>query len=96
VVMVSIDAEPAGQKRMEGLLQEHHVTFPVLKDRFNLVARRWLGMQSPLPSLFFVRPDGTVLRVHRGYDEKTSGQLAAEVASALGAEQPALAADDAP
>jgi thiol-disulfide isomerase/thioredoxin len=93
VVMVSIDSEPAGQQKMEALLQEHHVTFPVLKDRFNLVARRWLGMQSPLPSLFFVQPDGTVTRVHRGYDEQTSGKLAAEIAVALGVKRPAVATD---
>ncbi|MBF5040845.1 TlpA family protein disulfide reductase [Aggregicoccus sp. 17bor-14] len=91
VVMVSIDSEPSGQKLMDELLREHHVTFPVLKDRFNLVARRWLGQQSPLPSLFLVRPDGTVLRVHRGYDEKTSRLLAEEVAAALGSARPVAA-----
>jgi thiol-disulfide isomerase/thioredoxin len=84
IVMVSIDTEPAGQKIIDELIEKNKVTFPVLKDRFNLVARRWLGAQSPLPSVFLVKPDGLVSKVHKGYDEATSQALAAEVQAALG------------
>ena len=84
VIVVSIDTEPEGQKKVEELLAEDKITFPVLKDRFKLVARRWLGTQSPLPSVFLVRSDGTIAIVHRGYDEKTSQMLASEVQAALG------------
>jgi peroxiredoxin len=84
VMMVSIDTEPEGQKVIEELIAQNKVTFPVLKDRFNLVARRWLGSQSPLPSVFMVRPDGTVSLVHRGYDEEASALLEREVEAALG------------
>ena len=83
VMMVSIDKEPAGQKIIDELIASNQVTFPVLKDRFNLVARRWLGAQSPLPSLFFVKPDGVVLSVHRGYTEEASVLLEKEVKDAL-------------
>jgi hypothetical protein len=55
----------------------------VLKDRFNIVARRWLGTQSPLPSLFLLRPDGTVKSVHRGYSDDASTILDREIAAAL-------------
>ena len=102
VVMVSIDSEPEGQQQIDALIREHAISYPVLKDRFNLVARRWLGAQSPLPSLFFVRPDGTVSRVHRGYDEQTSQLLAQELEAALGVKRhgpekaPTVAADAAP
>ncbi|MGA9525089.1 MAG: TlpA disulfide reductase family protein, partial [Myxococcaceae bacterium] len=51
VVMVSIDSEPEGQKIIDELIAKNRVTYPVLKDRFNLVARRYLGAQSPLPSV---------------------------------------------
>jgi thiol-disulfide isomerase/thioredoxin len=84
VMMVSIDTEPEGQKIIDGLIAEHKVTFPVLKDRFNLVARRWLGAQSPLPSVFMVRPDATVSMVHRGYDQEASALFEREVEAALG------------
>jgi peroxiredoxin len=84
VVLVSIDTEPAGQKKVEDLLAANHVAFPVLKDRFRLVARRWLGGESPLPSVFLIRPDGTVSHVHRGYSQEASVLLAAEVQKSLG------------
>ncbi|MBI3182903.1 MAG: TlpA family protein disulfide reductase [Myxococcales bacterium] len=83
VLMVSIDTEPEGQKAVQELIEQNQVTFPVLKDRFNLVARRWLGPKSPLPSVFIVRPDGTVAAVHRGYSEGTIEAIAAAVERAL-------------
>jgi peroxiredoxin len=84
VVSVSIDTEEAGQKEIDDLIAQNRVTYPVLKDRFNLVARRWLGSQSPLPSVFLVRPDGTIAKIHRGYNQEASVLLASEVETALG------------
>lgn len=84
VVSVSIDTEEAGQKEIDGLIETNKITYPVLKDRFDLVARRWLGTQSPLPSVFLIRPDGTVAKIHRGYNQEASELLAAEVETALG------------
>jgi thiol-disulfide isomerase/thioredoxin len=86
VVMVSIDAEPEGQKIISELIAKNGVTFPVLKDRFNLVARRWLGAQSPLPSVFLVKPDGTVATSHKGYSEDIAKSLDAEIAAVLAPE----------
>ncbi len=83
VLMVAIDREEDGQKKVAELVATNKVTFPVLKDRFNIVARRWLGNQSPLPSLFMVRPDGTVKIVHRGYSDDASTILEKEVSAAL-------------
>jgi thiol-disulfide isomerase/thioredoxin len=83
VVLVSIDTEVPGQKIIDELIETNKVTFPVLKDRFNLVARRWLGTQSPLPSVFIVKPDGVVASVHRGYNEEASVVLDKEVKEAL-------------
>ncbi len=83
VMMVAIDTELEGQQKVEALIAEHQVTFPVAKDRFNIVARRWLGTKSPLPSLFIVRPDGTISAVHRGYSADGAELLAKEVEAAL-------------
>jgi peroxiredoxin len=91
VVMVSIDTEPEGQKIIDELIAKNNVTFPVLKDRFNLVARRWLGSKSPLPSVFFIRPDGTIAKTHRGYSEEVTSQLLAEVETGLGIKRAAEA-----
>ena len=84
VVSVAIDTDAGGQQKVADLIAKDQITFPVLKDRFRLVARRWLGSQSPLPSVFLIRPDGTIATLHRGYDEKTSALLASEVRAALG------------
>lgn len=84
IISVSIDAEEDGQKQIRDLIAQHKVTYPVLKDRFNLVARRWLGTKSPLPSLFLVKPDGTIGSSHRGYSEDIVRVLEAEVLAALG------------
>ncbi len=83
VMMVSIDTEAEGQKKIDELIALNKVTFPVLRDRFNIVARRWLGSKSPLPSLFMVRPDGTVASVHRGYSQDGVELLTKEVETSL-------------
>ena len=84
VVMVSVDTDEAAFPVMTALVKEHHVTFPVLKDRLNLVSRSFLGSKTPLPSLFLVGPDGVVLQVKRGYTEDASRALQADVEKALG------------
>ena len=42
-----------------------------------------MGTKSPLPSLFVVRPDGTIASVHRGYSTDGAELLAKEVEAAL-------------
>jgi len=60
------------------------VGFPVLSDRFNFLAKRYLGDEAPLPSVFLVARDGTVLRIERGYAKDASAFLLSEVQQALG------------
>lgn len=84
VLMISIDTEEKGYEVINELIEKNKVTFPVLKDRFNLVARRWLGTQSPLPSVFLVDAEGVVKLAHRGYSEESSQLLDREVARAMG------------
>jgi thiol-disulfide isomerase/thioredoxin len=85
IVMVSIDTEDKGYAIINELIEKNKVQFPVLKDRFNLVARRWLGTQSPLPSVFLINTEGVVKMVHRGYNQEASELLDKEVAAAVGA-----------
>jgi thiol-disulfide isomerase/thioredoxin len=85
IVMVSIDTEDKGYAVINELIEKNKVQFPVLKDRFNLVARRWLGTQSPLPSVFMVNTDGVVKNVHRGYNQEASELFEKEVLAAIGA-----------
>lgn len=84
VLSVSIDREDPGISRARQIAAGAKVTFPVLSDRFNFLARRYLGEQSPLPSVFLVGRDGNILRIERGYGKDASTFLLAEVQKALG------------
>lgn len=83
VLMVSVDTEDKGFQVINQLIADSKVTFPVLKDRFNIAARAWLGNRTPLPSLFILDANGIVQVVKRGYDEKASAQLLAEIEKRL-------------
>ncbi len=88
VLSVSIDREEPGLSRARQMAAAAKVTFPVLSDRFNFLARRYLGDQSPLPSVFLVGRDGNILRIERGYGKDASTFLLAEVRKALGISGP--------
>jgi thiol-disulfide isomerase/thioredoxin len=91
VLAVDIDREPAGIEAARALIAHHGVRYPVLSDRFNFLARRYLGDQAPLPSLFLIDRDGTIGRVERGYTRDAGAFLLGEVQAALGL-QPGAAA----
>jgi thiol-disulfide isomerase/thioredoxin len=79
VVSVAIDRDAEGMKQAEALVEENGVTYPVVKDRFNLIARRWLGANTMLPSLFIVGRDGLIKLVKQGYESDAAVFLRAEV-----------------
>jgi thiol-disulfide isomerase/thioredoxin len=87
VLAVDIDKEEAGIEAAKELIAEAKVGYPVLSDRFNFLARRYLGDQAPLPSVFIVRRDGTIATIERGYAKDASHFLLAEVQEALGIER---------
>jgi len=84
VVSVDIDGDEAGIEAARKLVAGVGVVHPVGSDRFQILARRYLGEKAPLPSAFLVRRDGTVARVDRGYTEDASAFLAAAVRAELG------------
>jgi peroxiredoxin len=101
VIGVCIDKEEAGIEAAKKLVTEKKVTYPVLSDRFNFLARRYLGEKAPLPSVFLIRRDGTIAKIERGYAKDASAFLLGEVQDALGVErkpgkQAALKPGDAP
>ncbi len=84
VLLVSIDKEEAGQAEVKKLIEQHKVTVPVLMDRFNFVAKRWLGDKSPLPSVFLVDKKGAIAMATSGYGEDATTFLEGKVKEALG------------
>jgi len=87
VLGIAIDKEEAGIETAKKLIDSAKVTYPVLSDRFNFLARRYLGDKAPLPSVFIVRRDGTIAKIERGYAKDASAFLLAEVQDALGIER---------
>ena len=78
VIGVSIDKEEAGHRRRQAAGRpSHHAAYPVLSDRFNLLARRYLGEQAPLPSVFLIGRDGDHhrhrARLHQGRQRLPAG-----------------------
>jgi thiol-disulfide isomerase/thioredoxin len=84
VIGIDVDRDDAGISAARKLLDAHRVTYPVLSDRFNFLARRYLGDEAPLPSLFVVRRDGTIARIERGYAKDLSATLRGEIEAGLG------------
>ncbi len=84
VVMVSIDRDEDAGAKIEALAKQNKVSFPILKDRFNFLARRYLGETAPLPSVFLIGRDGVVRELNRGYGKDASTFLLASVRTALG------------
>ena len=85
IIGVAIDTEAEGQKMVSEILKEAKVSFPVVKDQFNFVARRYLGNKVPLPSVFLLDKAGKISFVSRGYSQEISKNLATTVQKQLGA-----------
>ena len=84
VVMISIDRDEEAGAKIAALAKQNKVSFPILKDRFNFLARRYLGETAPLPSVFIVSREGIVRELSRGYGKDASTFLRASVQKALG------------
>jgi thiol-disulfide isomerase/thioredoxin len=84
VLGVCIDKEEPGIEAAKKLVTEKGVAYPVLSDRFNFLARRYLGEKAPLPSVFLIKRDGTIAKIERGYAKDASAFLLGEVQEVLG------------
>ena len=83
VVSVAIDKDEAQWPLIKELVAKHHVTFPIVKDRYNIIARQYLGQKTQLPSVFIISREGTVALVKQGYPNDAAEFLKAEVEKAL-------------
>ena len=83
VVSVAIDKDQAAWPQIGELVKKNHVTYPVVKDRYNLIARQYLGAKTALPSVFIVDRQGKVAWVNQGYPNDAAEFLRAEVEKAL-------------
>jgi thiol-disulfide isomerase/thioredoxin len=85
VVSVAIDKDEAKWQQIRELVELHRIDYPVVKDRTNLIARRWLGEKTALPAVFLVGRDGLVKLVKQGYPKDAAEFLTGEVERELAA-----------
>lgn len=89
VMVVSIDQKPEDIAKATQLAADNKLTYPVLSDRFNIVAKRY-GVKR-LPCLYILDSQGKVAMVNTGYSEEFSGTLVTTVQQRLGLPQDATA-----
>jgi peroxiredoxin len=82
VMLVSIDKGDEQRQTIIDLAKEHGVTFPVMHDRYQVVARRYNAER--LPYMLMIDPAGAVKVVHVGYTEELKASLEQEVRTHLG------------
>lgn len=82
VVSVSIDKEEDKIKVASDLAAQHNLTYPVLTDRFQVVAKRYFI--SKLPCLYFIDGNMKVAKVSIGYDDNATKEILSTVRAALG------------
>jgi len=74
ILLVTIDKEAEKIDEAKALAKEAAVKFPVLSDRFNIVARRYFIEK--LPCVYILNAEGKVALVNVGYsDDVTKGLL---------------------
>jgi thiol-disulfide isomerase/thioredoxin len=83
VISIAIDKDEARWPEIAELVAKNKVDYPVVKDRYNLIARRFLGEKTALPSVFLIGRDGLVKLVKQGYPNDAAEFLKAEVERAL-------------
>lgn len=84
VMLVSIDKGDEQRQTIIDLAKENKVAFPVMHDRYQVVARRYAAER--LPYMLMLDATGTVKVVHVGYTEELKANLENEVRGLLGLE----------
>ncbi len=82
VMLVSIDKGDEQKNEILALAAQSGVKFPVMHDRFQVVARRYAAER--LPYMLMLDPAGTIKTVHIGYTDEVKANLEAEVRAGLG------------
>jgi thiol-disulfide isomerase/thioredoxin len=82
IVSLSIDKDEKEINAVKELAKKHGVTFPVLSDRFNIVAKRYYI--SKLPCVYLLDAGGKVAMVNVGYSDDISKKLLDQIRGAIG------------
>lgn len=81
-MLISIDKGNEQRDEVVALAKQNNVSFPVMHDRFQVVARRYKAER--LPYMLMLGPDGSIKTVHIGYTDELKANLENEVRGHLG------------
>ncbi|MBI1946420.1 MAG: redoxin domain-containing protein [Deltaproteobacteria bacterium] len=84
IMLVSIDKGDEQKNEILALAAKSNVKFPVMHDRFQVVARRYAAER--LPYLLMLDNAGTIKTVHIGYTDEVKANLENEIRAGLGLE----------
>ena len=84
IMLVSIDKGDEQRQLIIDLAKQNHVAFPVMHDRYQVVARRYAAER--LPYMLMLDGAGIVKVVHIGYTDELKANLENEVRGQLGLE----------
>lgn len=84
IVVISIDKDAEAIAGLQGFIEEFGLTFPVVSDRFNLLARRYLGTTTALPSVFITDSSGKIQTIHTSYEDDGGAFLRGEISRVMG------------
>ncbi len=71
VVAVNTDKDKEELEEVQAFIKNENLSYPVLKDSFNLIAQRY-KIES-FPTMFLINADGKIVDVTIGYDEDEAG-----------------------
>ncbi len=82
VVSISVDKNKVDQQKVSALIKEKGVKFPVVKDPYNLIMKRYAVKR--LPAVYMVNSEGEVSFVNIGYNKNAGKKLLITLQEKLG------------
>ena len=81
LVVLAVNLDPDKASRIDDMVEKEEITFPILDDRFGVVARRYVVRH--MPTVYVIDGQGRVGSVREGYSEDISVVLGQEVKALL-------------
>jgi thiol-disulfide isomerase/thioredoxin len=82
LLVVDVNIDQANLDKVKEIITNAKVTFPVLVDRFNVVARNYGATQ--LPKMFIIDGTGKVILINAGYSEEIFKRIEDQIKELLG------------
>ena len=82
LLVVDVNIDQANLEKAKEIISKAKVSFPVLTDRFNVLARNYGATQ--LPKMFVLDGSGAIQMINAGYSDQIFKQVEEKLKSLLG------------